>query len=124
VDLDALAEATLQRWFPRGFAEQTPLTIAWVAALVRSVQPAGYVAAIRAIQGLDHLAQLATLHMPTLVVAGELDAAVPATVAGEMARRLPHGRLHVLEGVGHIGNIQDPHGFTETVGAFLMEAGT
>jgi 3-oxoadipate enol-lactonase len=122
--MDALVESTLQRWFPRAFAEQAPLTLAWVAGLVRSVQPAGYIAAIQAIQGLDHLEQLTALHVPTLVVAGTVDAAVPATVAGLLAQRLPRARLCILEGVGHIGNVQDPHGFTETVGAFLQEEGT
>lgn len=118
-DMDALCQSTLQRWFPRDFAERAPLTLAWVASLIHATRPAGYVSAIRAIQGLDHLDRLHEITVPTLVVAGHADAAVPASVACQLAERLPYSQLRLLEDTGHIGNVQAPTLFTETVGEFL-----
>lgn len=119
-DMDALCQSTLQRWFPRDFAERAPLTLAWVESLIRATQPSGYVAAIRAIQGLDHLDRLGAIATPTLVVAGHADAAVPAAVAGQLAERLPNAQLRLLDDTGHLGNVQTPTVFTEEVGEFLL----
>jgi 3-oxoadipate enol-lactonase len=119
-DMDALCQSTLQRWFPRDFAERAPLTLAWVEGLIRATQPSGYVAAIHAIQGLDHLDRLGAIAIPTLVVAGQADAAVPAAVAGQLVERLPNAQLRLLEGTGHLGNVQAPTVFAEEVGEFLL----
>lgn len=118
----ALCESTLQRWFPRQFAEQAPLTIEWVASLIRATRPAGYVGAIRAIQGLDHLDRLEAIQVPTLVVAGDADAAVPMFVAAQVAERIQGAESCLLPDTGHIGNVQSPTLFTETVGRFLLNA--
>jgi 3-oxoadipate enol-lactonase len=120
--LASLTQTTLERWFPRAFAMQAPMTMEWVARLIQATDPHGYVAAIRAIQNLDHLDQLSGIEVPTLVIAGEADSAVPAAVAAQVAQCMPNARLHVLEGTGHIGNVQQPVQFTELVGQFLKSA--
>lgn len=119
-DAESLCQSTLQRWFPRSFAERAPLTMAWMADLIRATHPAGYVSAIRAIQQLDHLDRLHEIAAPTLVVAGHADAAVPASVASLVADRIPGAQLRLLEETGHIGNVQAPSLFTEAVGGFLQ----
>lgn len=115
-------QSTLQRWFPRDFAERSPATLSWVGGLIRATQAEGYVNAIRAIQGLDTLDQLSAIQVPALVVAGQADAAVPPAVAQMLAERLPNARLQLLEDVGHLGNVQAPVLFTEVVGRFLAQA--
>ncbi|WP_342130869.1 alpha/beta fold hydrolase [Hydrogenophaga sp. OTU3427] len=121
-DMEVLSQSTLQRWFPREFAEQSPLTLAWVAGMIHATQPGGYISAIRAIQGLDHLDRLHTITAPTLVLAGHADAAVPPAVARQLAEQLPNAQLRLLDGTGHLGNVQAPIQFTEIVGAFLQAA--
>lgn len=111
---------TLARWFTPGFLASAPATVAWVADMVRGTSAGGYVSAIRAIQQLDHLDRLGELHMPTLVIAGDKDGAIPAEVSQDMARRLPQGRLHMLP-TAHVGNVEQPVAFTETVRGFLDE---
>lgn len=118
----ALCESTLQRWFPRHFAEQAPLTMLWVAGLIRATTASGYVGAIHAIQGLDHLDRLGDIRVPTLVVAGDADAAVPMSVATQVADRIQGAERCLLPGTGHIGNVQSPTLFTEAVGRFLLNA--
>jgi 3-oxoadipate enol-lactonase len=117
--LAAQAPATLERWFTRAFAEASPLTLEWLAAQIRATHPTGYVAAVRAIQGLDHLERLHEIKVPVLVIAGEADSAVPPAAAAAMAERITGARLVVLSGAAHLGNIEQPVAFTEHVGAFL-----
>jgi 3-oxoadipate enol-lactonase len=120
--LAGLSHPTLERWFPRAFSEGSPITMAWMARLIEETDPRGYVGAIRAIQDLDHLDRLPSVAVPTLVIAGEADAAVPPTVASMVAQRIPNARLQLLEDTGHIGNVQQPNLFTELVGQFLQSA--
>lgn len=120
--LAGLSHPTLERWFPRAFSESSPITMAWMARLIGETEPRGYIGAIRAIQDLDHLDRLPIVAVPTLVIAGEADAAVPPAVASMVAQRIPNARFHLLEGAGHIGNVQQPIQFTELVGQFLKAA--
>lgn len=119
--LSGLAHATLDRWFPRAFAESSPVTMAWMARLIGRTTPRGYVDAIRAIQNLDHLERLPGIAVPTLVIAGEADAAVPPAVASMVAQRIPNAELRLLADTGHMGNVQNPTLFTEMVGQFLIQ---
>jgi len=119
--LIAQIPATLERWFTRSFTMASPLTLEWLAEMIQRTTDQGYVAAIRAIQNLDHLDRLPEIMAPTLVLAGEADSAVPPAVAALIADKLPRGRLVVLDNAAHLGNIEQPVLFTEVVGAFLNQ---
>jgi len=122
--IESQVEPTLARWFTKAFAGASPMTMDWVARQIRTTSPAGFATAIGAIQGLDHLDRLAEIALPTLVVAGDADAAVPPQAASAMAARMPRAELFVLKDAGHIGNVQQPLLFTEAVGRFLRETST
>lgn len=117
--LDAQIPAILDRWFPPTFAQASPWTLRWIARQIAATSTQGYASAIRAIQGLNHLDRLQDITTPTLVIAGELDQAAPAAVGAGIAAQIKDARLVVLPGVAHLGNVQAPVLFSETVGAFL-----
>ncbi|MBL0422891.1 alpha/beta fold hydrolase [Ramlibacter sp. AW1] len=119
--LAAQVAPTLARWFTRGFAAASPLTLQGVAAQIRRTSLPGYAAAVGAIQALDHLERLPSLRVPTLVVAGARDSAVPPAVARQLAEAIPDARLLVLPDAAHLGPVEQPVVFTESVGAFLLE---
>ena len=48
------------------------------------------------------------IHVPALVVVGELDRVTPPAAAIELAGALPDGRLVVLDGAGHIPMLERP----------------
>jgi pimeloyl-ACP methyl ester carboxylesterase len=60
--------------------------------------------------GMTHTAytRLAQVRCPVVVACGEHSDAVGPAFAELIARRLPHGRLEVLDGLGHFGPLQDP----------------
>lgn len=119
--MEAQVLPTLERWFTRAFAESSPLTLAWLSDQIRRTSSWGYVSAIKAIQGLDHLDKLQKIKAPALVVAGEQDSAVPPAAAAKIAERLNNAQMLVVPGAAHLGNVEKPVEFTEAVGAFLRQ---
>jgi 2-succinyl-6-hydroxy-2,4-cyclohexadiene-1-carboxylate synthase len=62
--------------------------------------------------------QLATLDVPTLLIAGELDAKYRA-LAHQMAAALPNGHAVIVPGVGHAVHLEQPQAFAKNVLEFL-----
>jgi 3-oxoadipate enol-lactonase len=56
---------------------------------------------------------------PTLIIAGDADQVTPVSVHEAMHRALPHSRLAVIPGAGHLSNLERPSHFTTTLSAFL-----
>jgi pimeloyl-ACP methyl ester carboxylesterase len=56
----------------------------------------------RALVGLDLTHELPKFDVPTLVIVGTADVLTPVAEAKRIARLIPHARLEVLEGGGHM----------------------
>ena len=52
-------------------------------------------------------------------MAGEQDPTVPLRNARLLAARLPHARLHVVKGGGHLFLLDEPHNAAPAIRAFL-----
>jgi 3-oxoadipate enol-lactonase len=63
--------------------------------------------------------RLAELRAPTLVVAGDRDLPAFVDFANEYASTLPHARLRVMAGVGHVPNLEAPAAFDAALGEFF-----
>jgi L-proline amide hydrolase len=66
---------------------------------------------------IDRLDRVA---VPTLVIAGELDEATPATWH-PYVERIPGARSHVFEGASHCTHLEQPEEFRAVVAAFLAD---
>jgi 3-oxoadipate enol-lactonase len=55
-----------------------------------------------AMQGFDSFERLPALRVPTLIVHGTEDQAIPPENARVLAERIPHAELVLLEGAGHL----------------------
>ncbi len=62
--------------------------------------------------------RLASIAVPTLLLAGSLDEKY-AAIAGEMARTLPDATMQVIEGAGHAAHLERPEAFAQAVEDFL-----
>ena len=71
--------------------------------------------------GLDLLAGASRLSTPALVLAGELDATVPAEHVRRIADALPNGRYVELDGVGHFVEVEAYEKWHELVAGYLAE---
>jgi 3-oxoadipate enol-lactonase len=115
-------DATLRRWFTPQFRTAAPLTLEWVAAMIRGTPIDAYRGAIRAIQQHDALGTLSQVAAPTLIVSGEADTATPPALGEAMAQAIPHARHVVLAGAPHLSSVEQAARFTELVGAFVAQA--
>jgi 3-oxoadipate enol-lactonase len=88
-------------------------------------QPAAAIAA--AVLGMaerpDSTPDLETIDVPTLVVTSSEDRMIPATVSTEMAGQIPGARLEVIEGVGHLSNLEAPEAFNRLLLDHLAACG-
>ncbi|MGA2010733.1 MAG: alpha/beta fold hydrolase [Solirubrobacteraceae bacterium] len=92
------------------------------ARLKRPPDPLGYAYQLYAVAGWSSLPWLHRLTMPTLVVSGEKDPSVPLRNGRMLASRLPHGRLHVVAGGGHLFLLDEPENVAGAIRAFLDES--
>jgi 3-oxoadipate enol-lactonase len=115
-------EGTLGRWFSPEFRKGAPRTVGWIADLIRATESAGYVGAALAIKRLDiPAAELETLRVPTLCIAGEKDPGATVQAVGTLRDRIQGARFTVIKGGYHLCNVEQPHDFNEAVLGFLLE---
>jgi pimeloyl-ACP methyl ester carboxylesterase len=67
----------------------------------------------------DSTGELGALAVPVLIVVGQHDALSAPEVAKDMQERIPQARLVVIEGAGHISNLEAPGAFNAALESFL-----
>jgi pimeloyl-ACP methyl ester carboxylesterase len=65
--------------------------------------------------------RLGALRMPTLVIWGEADQIVPASVGRALVDALPHAHFHVLPDCGHLPTLEEPAACAELFVEFLAD---
>lgn len=86
---------------------------------VAQVPEATFAAGVRLLVTFDRRDALATIKVPTLVVAGERDTNAAATMMEKMAARIPDAEYVCLQDVGHLANLENAEAFNETLRLFL-----
>jgi pimeloyl-ACP methyl ester carboxylesterase len=69
-------------------------------------------------QGVD-LGMLKKVKAPTLILWGGRDRLLPPALGERLAREIPHARLVVFPGLGHVPQEEDPRGTLAVVRPFL-----
>jgi 3-oxoadipate enol-lactonase len=60
--------------------------------------------------------------VPTTVIVGSADTLTPPSMSRSMSEAIPGADLVVLEGAGHLSNLEDPQGFTDAVRGLIRRA--
>ena len=119
--IEAVADATMERWFSRPFRATAELK-GWRAMLTR--QPAeGYTGCCAAIAGTDFYTPTAGLTLPTLAIAGTEDGSTPPDLVRETADLIKGSRFHLVRGAGHLPCVEKPADYAEALKTFLKEIG-
>ena len=119
--IEAIADATMERWFARPFRE-TPELQGWRAMLTR--QPVeGYTGCCAAIAGTDFYTPTSGLALPTLAIAGSEDGSTPPDLVRETAALVKGSRFHLIRGAGHLPCVEKPAEYAEVLTGFLKEIG-
>jgi pimeloyl-ACP methyl ester carboxylesterase len=88
-------------------------------------QPAGSIgaASLAMADRVDSTADLAGIDVPTLVITSTGDTLIPPEASSPMAEQIPGARLEVIEGAGHLSNLEAPEDFNRLLHGFLVERG-
>lgn len=73
-----------------------------------------------AFRGMDGYVDMATVRVPTLVVCGTEDSVTPPAMSHELARGIAGAQLALIEGAGHLSNIEQPDRFNALLLDFLQ----
>ncbi|MDQ3712246.1 MAG: alpha/beta hydrolase [Acidobacteriota bacterium] len=114
------AEEVLPKMIAPKTIREQPKVAAHVLSMMRGTSPKGAAAALRGrAERPDYTALLAQINVPTLVVVGSEDEFTPVSDAEFMRQRIPASQLVVIEGAGHMPNLENPVEFNRVVGKFL-----
>jgi pimeloyl-ACP methyl ester carboxylesterase len=104
----SLVTASAQRWFATGFADREPERASALLHSLRDTSDDGYVAVCHALAAYDAGRRLGEITAPVVAVAGAHDPVCPPDLMGEVADGVQHGRLVVLDDVGHQAPAEAP----------------
>lgn len=120
---DAVVSQMLDRLVGDTTRAERPVLYEHVRALLAEVQPMSFARAQAAMAARpDSTPMLGQMDVPALVIVGSEDAIVRVDDARALARALPQGRLAVIEGSGHLPNLERPDAFDLALLEFLDEA--
>ena len=88
-------------------------------ASFKALRNESYLKTLEASVAEDRAAPLESLRMPTLVITGDEDRVYPRELTQRMAQRIPGAELVVLEGCGHLSNLEQPEQFNAALLDFL-----
>ncbi|MEJ5990694.1 3-oxoadipate enol-lactonase [Ramlibacter sp. PS3R-8] len=106
----ALAEPTMQRWFTEAWRQAHAAEVQRMTDLLLGTSVEGYVGCAAAVRDLAQLDLLPRIAVPTLVVAGTEDTAMPPAATAKIAQLVPGARLVSLP-TGHQGAVEQPQAF-------------
>ncbi|RSL16932.1 pimeloyl-ACP methyl ester carboxylesterase [Edaphobacter aggregans] len=91
-----------------------------VLSMIARTSPAGAAAALRGrAQRKDYTPTLPKIAVPTLIVVGTEDAYTNVDTAKVMQQSIPHSRLEIFEGIGHLPNLEATDRFNAVLHNFL-----
>jgi len=116
--MEALVDATVERWFTASFRERAPERIAAIRKMILGTPVQGYAGCCAAIRDMDQRWSIRSARNPVLVVVGAHDPATPPAAGQQIHEAIAGSKLVTLD-AAHISNIEAEAAFNEVVGAFL-----
>ena len=104
-------------------ADPPPDVVAELEAIMADAKPQAFRCLIEAMAACDLRHVLPTIAVPTLLVWGAEDVRSPLRVAHEFEAAIPDAELVVIEGAGHMSNLERPDEFNAAVRRFLARIG-
>ncbi|MEE4544956.1 alpha/beta fold hydrolase [Streptomyces sp. V4-01] len=120
--MSGYAHAVLDSMVAPATVRDLPDVAAHVLRMMLGAPPQGAAAALRGrAERPDYTAMLAGVAVPTLVVVGRDDVFTPVSDARFLHDRIPGARLAVIEGAGHLPNLERPAEFNRALSMLLAK---
>lgn len=120
--LEAVADASVARWFSDGFRAAQPARVEHCRARLLAMPVPGYLGACAVLRDVDLSADVARITAPAVVIGGRADVATPPPDAAWLASAIPGATLEMLE-AAHLSNVECPDAFHAAMGAAMERRG-
>jgi pimeloyl-ACP methyl ester carboxylesterase len=118
--MDGYADEVLSKMIAPYNVKALPDVAEHVLGMMRGTVPEGAAAALRGrSERPDYVDMLARVAVPTLVVVGADDEFTPVEVARATRALIPGATLAIIDGAGHLPNLERPAEFNEALLGFL-----
>ena len=121
--IEALADATLERWFSRDTRAERPDLVEAIRNMLTRTPVEGYVGCMEAIGETDLVESTARLRLPTLGIAASEDGSTPADLVRETTEAIPGARFQLIRRAGHLACVEKPAEYAAALAGFLTEIG-
>ena len=116
----AVADEMLPKLLGETTRRTRPAVVEQVRSLATSSSAEAIAGALRALMTRpDSTPQLASIHVPTLIVVGDEDTVTPPSAAAEMHRAIAGSELVTIPEAGHLTNLEQPDAFDAALARFL-----
>lgn len=116
----AIADDMVPLLLSRSTVETRPDIVERVRKMIEANSPASIAAAQRGMaERRDATYILAAIDFPTLILVGSEDSLTPVAEAEALRDGIPGTRLKVIEGAGHLSNLENPHEFNAALIEFI-----
>ena len=119
--MTAIIDGALERFLTEPFRISGSEKIDLLKSMITSCDPEGYSGCCAAVRDMNLTSQLNQITNPTLIIAGESDASTPVSHSKLIHQEIKGSKLHVIDRVAHLSNIEKPQEFNNTVLKFLLE---
>lgn len=106
---------TLERWFTPATLRRRSPALAYARERLEAVNGAAIAAGWDALAAFTARDRLATLAIPTQVIAGERDSSAPVEAMRQIAARIPGARFDVVGDAGHMLPLERPEALAATL---------
>ncbi len=117
--MEAVADATIDRWFTKAGQARMPHEVRRVRDMVTATAPEGFCACCHAIARMDQRESIRAIAAPTLVIVGEQDPSTPPSAAQAIHERIAGSVLRVIPDAAHFVNVEQADTFNAAVTGFL-----
>lgn len=117
--MEAVADATIERWFTPASRASLTAEIDKVRAMIVATPPAGFIGCCRAIQAMDQRGTIGGITNPVLVIVGAEDPATTPEHAKEIHGLIPGAQYVEIPDAAHFANYEQPAAFTKAMLEFL-----
>ncbi len=106
--VESIADSVLERWFTAEFRASRPAEVAGIRAMLTRTPRQGYLAACGALKRADLRPYAGRIEAPTLCLVGDEDGSTPIALVKETAALIAGSRFEIVEGAGHLPNVEKP----------------
>jgi 3-oxoadipate enol-lactonase len=117
--MEAIRAQVIRRFFAADFSEREPAVFAKIERMFIDCDPVGYMGCCAALRDADLRPEVMAITCPTLVLCGSEDVAAPPAQGQWLQRHIDGSRLEMIDGAGHLPNLDQPEAFDRLVLAAL-----